>query len=186
LASSAPLHILANYNLPLNRALVGNKEFKLKYLLLTTLFTFSFSSLACEKIKIAHDKLLKSNFSVNKSFALSMDNESKIKLTNFIEYNDGSLSHSKENVSFVAKDFKYEEDNTEHFLISDFTCENIKVEDDKVIINFARDEKSYTSHFLYQKGKLLPVKTIVEGEVGILFMSWDIKSIANYNNFKQL
>jgi hypothetical protein len=89
-------------------------------------------------------------------------------------------------VSFVAKDFKYEEDNTEHFLISDFTCDNIKVEDDKVIINFARDEKSYTSHFLYQKEKLLPVKTIVEGEVGILFMSWDIKSIANYINFKQL
>ena len=158
----------------------------MKYLLLTTLLTFSFSSFACEKIKIAHDKLLKSNFSVNKSFALSMDNESKIKLTNFIEYNNGSLSHSKEDVSFIAKDFKYEEDNTEHFLISDFTCENIKVEDGNIIINFVRDDKSYTSYFLYQKEKLLPVKTIVEGKVGILFMSWDIKSIANYSNFKRL
>ncbi|MBA6289052.1 hypothetical protein [Colwellia sp. MB3u-4] len=158
----------------------------MKYLVLITLLTFSFSSFACEKIKIAHDKLLKSNFSVNKNFAFSMDNESKIKLTNFIKYNNGSLTHSKEYVSFIAKDFKYEEDNTEHFLRSDFTCENIKVENEKVIINFVRNDKSYTSYFLYQKGKLLPVKTIIEGEIGMLFMNWHLKSIANYSNFKEL
>jgi len=163
-----------------------NKEFKLKYLVLTTLLTFSYGSLACDAIKIAHDKLLKSNFSVNKSFTLSMDNENKIKFTNLIEYNNGSLIHSKDEVSFIAKDFKYEEDNTEPFLLSDFTCENIKVDGENVTINFIRDDKSYTSYFLYQKEMLLPVKTIAEGEVGMLFMSWDIKSIANYSNFKQL
>ncbi|MBA6340963.1 hypothetical protein H4J59_08170 [Colwellia sp. MB02u-10] len=157
----------------------------MKYLLLTTLLTFSLGSFACEEIKIAHDKLLESNFSVNKNFSLSMDNENKIKLTNFIEYNHGSLSHSKEDVLFVAKDFKYEEDNTEHFLISDFTCENIEIENEKVTINFALDDKNYTSYFLYQKEKLIPVRTIVEAEVSILFMSWDIKSIADYSNFKQ-
>jgi hypothetical protein len=167
-------------------ALVGNKEFPLKYLVLTTLLTFSFSTFACEKIKIAHENLLKSNFSVNKNFVFTMDDETKVKLTKVIEYSNGSLSYSKKDVSFIAENFKFKEDDSEPFLRANFTCEDIKVEGEEVIINYVKDDQNYNSHFIYKKEKLLPIKTIVEGEVGALFMSWDIKMIANYSNFKLL
>ena len=71
-------------------------------------------------------------------------------------------------------------------MISGFTCENIKIDGEKVTINFDKDDKNYFSHFLYQKEKLLPIKSVVEAEVGILFMNWDIEIITNYSNFKAL
>ena len=180
------LNILANNFLPVIRALTGNKGVRLKYPILLTLLAFSFSSSACEKIKIAHDKLLKSHFSINKDFSLYMDDENKVKLTSFIEYNDGILKRSQEKISFIAEGFKHGEDESEPFLISGFTCENIKTDGERVVINFVKDDKNYLSHFVYQKEMLLPVKSAVEAEVGILFMNWDIKIMTNYHNFKVL
>jgi hypothetical protein len=168
------------------KTLTGNKEVRLKYPILLTLLAFSFSSSACEEIKIAHDKLLKSHFSINKGFSLYMDDENKVKLTSFIEYNNGSLNRSQEIISFIAKGFEHGEDESEPFLISGFTCDNIKVDGEKVTINFDQDDKNYISNFLYQKEKLLPVKSVVEAEVGVLFMNWDIKIITDYSNFKAL
>lgn len=158
----------------------------LRVISIVILFTFSYSSFACEKIKMAHKKLLESNFSVNRNFALNMDDESQLKLKNIIKYNNGYLSRSNEEVLFIAKDFKHEEDNIEQFFISDFICDNVKIEGEKVTIDFLYDDKHFISHFLYQNENLTPIKTIVEGEASFLFMSFNIKSVANYSNFKLL
>jgi|TARA_B110000908_G_scaffold92468_1_gene109587 hypothetical protein len=167
-------------------ALTGNKEVRLKYPILLTLLAFSFSSSACKEIKMAHNKLLKSHFSIKEGFSLYMDDENKVKLTRTIEYNNGSVIHSQKLISFIAEGFEFEESGIEPFMISDFRCKNIKVDGEKVTINFDHDDENYISHFLYQKEKLLPVKTVIEAEVGVLFMNWDIKIITDYSNFKAL
>ena len=115
-----------------------------------------------------------------------MDDENKVKLTRTIEYNNGSVIHSQKLISFIAEGFEFEESGIEPFMISDFRCKNIKVDGEKVTINFDHDDENYISHFLYQKEKLLPVKTVIEAEVGVLFMNWDIKIITDYSNFKAL
>ncbi|GIU40067.1 hypothetical protein TUM4438_00340 [Shewanella sairae] len=158
----------------------------MKYLLIMVLLAFSSNINACENIKTAYGEFIKQSFSMNKSFVLFVDDELKVKLTNSIEYIDGTLLHIDENIEFVAEDFKYEEDNTESFLEIDFTCENVDVIDENVIIKSVVDDKSYTSYFLYQNEILVPLKTSIEAEVSVLFMSWDINSIAEYRGFRLL
>ena len=105
------------------------KENILKYLLSILIFSFSFGSLACEKIKTAYIHLLSTDFVVDKSFVMTM-----------------------------------------------------------VIITSTKDDKTYKTYFHYNiiDGILSPIKTVIKGEVSMLFMSWKITSIENYSKFKLL
>ena len=127
--------------------LINYKDAKLKYLLLIWLLAFSLATSACEKIKIAHAALLKSTFTVQKNFVLNMDNEDKVKLNSVIEYHDGVLNRSQEEIIFIAADFKYGEDEREPFLLSGFTCANIEIKGQQVVISMAVDDKTFTSFF---------------------------------------
>lgn len=156
---------------------------KTTLLLLTLLF--SVNSLACEKIKLAHKNLVAMNFSLQKSFQLTMDGEKKIALTNIVEVENKQLRHIDERVLFQAPDFKYDEDDKEPFLLANFDCKDIKIHDDKVVINFNNDNKHYEIEYLYQAKKqlLIPVKAIISGKVSLFFATWLIKSTANYSHF---
>jgi len=125
------------------------------------------------------------DFSLQKSFQLTMDGEKKIALTNIVEVKNKRLSHLDEKVLFQAKSFKYDEDDSEPFLLAKFACKDIKVQDDKVVINFNNDNKHYEIEYLYQAKKqlLIPVKAIISGKVSLFFATWLIKSTANYSHF---
>ena len=167
---------------------MANKEVMLKYLLSILIFSFSFNSFACEKIKAVFNHLLNSDFSVDKSFVMTMDGEKKVELTNHIKYQSGILKHSKNNVSFIADDFKYEEDDSEHFLKYNLTCSNFKINGTELIITSTQEDKTYITYYQYNAidGFLIPIKTIIKGEVSMFFMSWKIASIENYTSFKLL
>ena len=167
---------------------MANKEAMLKYLLSILIFSFSFSSLACGKIKTAYNHLLSANFTVDKNFIITMDGKKKIELTNHIKYQSGILKHSKNNISFIADDFKYEEDDSEHFLKYNLTCNNFKIKGEQVVVTSTQDDKNYSTYFHYNSinGTLSPIKTIIKGEVSMLFMSWKITSIENYSSFRLL
>jgi len=151
-----------------------------------TILILSFNGLACENIKIAHSNLLKSNFSLNKNVEVRVDNESKIKFKNAAKYINGSLSYSKKRVSFSADDFTYKEDHKESFLVTGFTCEDITVDGELVVINILKENIKHTSYFIYRSDKLTTMNSTAEIEVGFLFFNWYVKNIEDYSNFKLL
>ena len=119
---------------------------------------------------------------------MTMDDNKKIELTNHVVYQSGILKHSKNNISFIADDFKYEEDDSEHFLKYILTCNNFKINGEEVVITSTKDDKTYKTYFHYNiiDGILSPIKTVIKGEVSMLFMSWKITSVENYSKFKLL
>lgn len=158
----------------------------MKYLIFISLLILSFSCSACEKIKAAHNKLLKSSFSVNKNVEISLDNEDKMKFKSHARYIDGSLSYSKKNILFSSDDFRYKEDYQESFLVTGFTCEDITVDGELVVIIVTQEDIKHTSYFLYRAGRLTPMKSTMEAKVGMFFFSWYAKNIEEYSNFKIL
>jgi len=140
--------------------------------------------MACEKIRNAHNNLIKSNFYFNKNVAVSVDDVNKIKFTNRAKYINGSLGYSKSKISFSADDFTYKEDYKESFLVTGFTCEDITIQGELVVIIVTQNDIKHSSYFKYKEDKLIPLKSTAEVDVGMFFFSWYIKNMESYSNFK--
>ena len=155
-----------------------------------SLLFLSTSVFSCEEIKSAHNKLLSSNFKLNKHFILKLDDEKKLEETETISYQDRKVSRTETEIQFIAEDYKVDtsKSNDEIFMKSDFTCDDVLINDNQVQIEFQKDDVKFITEFSYEPTKkvLKPLKTTMSGEVGFLFVSWTINAVTSFNNFTRL
>ncbi len=148
----------------------------------------SFGASSCEKIKLAHEKLVASSFKLNKHFILTLDDEKKFEESENLIYKNGVLKHSNVKTVFIAKDYQADTSGDEIFLNSSFTCENVTINNDVVLIKQQKDDVTFATKFKYDQAHnaLQPINTTMNGEVGVLFLNWSINAVTSFKNFEKL
>ncbi len=160
----------------------------MKYSATALLIMLSTTSHACDDLVTAFEHLKQSDFSLDKKQVVLIDEEKKLETAALLTFAQGEPTYSNVAVIFSDDNIQHEDDSTEPFLVANFSCDDVKRNDDQITQTYVNDEKTYETTYNYRSKDelLIPIKTVKTAEFSAFFMTFKVSDTISYSNFSLL